>query len=84
MTGYRWSASQQIVEQLLNIRGDRQRQRLTDFFDRLAGDPDGLREGQFFDEDGRAYSLIVFERWLITYHVDHAAKLVCLLALELS
>ena len=84
MSGCHWSASQQVVEQLLQVRGTRQRQKLTDFFDRLTGDPEGMSEGQFSDEEGNVYHLVVFERWLITYHIDHAAKQVNVLALELS
>lgn len=74
MSVYRWSASQQVVEQLLTVRGGRQRQKLADFFDRLTADPEGLSEGQFSDYEGNLYRLVAFERWLITYHVDHAAK----------
>ena len=84
MSDYRWSASQQVVEQLLHLRGKRPRQKLIDFLDRLAADPEGLCEEQFTDEEGTAFQLVAFERWLITYHVDHAAKQVNLLALELS
>lgn len=44
MSPYRWSAAQQVVETLLTIRGGRQRQKITDFFDRLVTDPEGERE----------------------------------------
>lgn len=83
MSVYRWLASQQVVEKLLMVRGSRQRQKLTDFFDRLTSDPEGLSESRFSDEEGNVYQLVTFERWLVTYHVDHAAKRVNLLALEL-
>jgi len=83
MSVYRWSASQQVVEKLLTIRGGRQRQKLTDLFDRLSDDPEGMCEGQFSDDEGNVFRLVAFERWLVTYHVDHAAKQVNLLALEL-
>ena len=84
MSTYRWSVSQQVVEQLLNVRGSHKRQKLTDFFDRLAADPDGLSEEQFSDDEGNTYQLVAFERWLITYHVDDAIRQVNVLALELS
>jgi len=83
MSAYHWSASQQVVEKLLTIRGNRQRRKLTDFFDHLTSDPEGLREASFSDDEGNLYDLVTFERWLITYHIDHAAKKVNLLALEL-
>lgn len=83
MSAYSWSASQQVVERLLQVRGSRQRQKLTDFFDRLAIDLEALSEGQFSDEEENVYQLVALERWLITYHVDHAAKQVNVLALEL-
>ena len=83
MSLYHWPASRQVVEKLLTVRGGRQRQKLTDFFDRLTGDPEGLSESQFVDQEGNVYLLVSFERWLVTYHVDHAAKQVNLLALEL-
>ena len=83
MSPYNWSASQQVVERLLQARGGRQRQKLTDFFDHLAADPEELSEGQFTDEEGNVYHLAAVEHWLITYHVDHAAQQVNLLALEL-
>ncbi len=83
MSVYRWSASQQVVEKLLAIRGERQRQKLADFFDHLTEDPEGLSEEQFSDEEGNLYHFVAFERWLLTYHVDHAVKKVNLLALEL-
>ena len=83
MSVYRWLASQQVVERFLLVRGSRQRQKLTDFFDRLTSDPEGLSESRFSDEEGNVYQLVTFERWLVTYHVDHAAKRVNLLALEL-
>jgi hypothetical protein len=82
MSPYHWSASQQVVERLLQVRGSRQRLKLTDFFDRLVADPELLSEGHFADEEGNAYHLAVYERWLITYHVDHATKKVNVLALE--
>ena len=84
MSVYRWSVSQQVVGQLLNVRGSRKRQKLIDFFDRLAADPKGLSEEQFSDEEGNVYQLVAFERWLITYHVDDAIRQVNMLALELS
>lgn len=84
MSTCRWSVSQQVVEQLLNVRGSRKRQKLIDFFDRLAADPEGLSEEQFSDEEGNVYQLVAFERWLITYHVDDAIRQVNILALELS
>lgn len=84
MSTYRWSVSQQVVEQLLNVRGSRKRQKLIDFFDRLAADPEGLSEEQFSDDEGNTYQLVAFERWLITYHVDDAIRQVNVLALELS
>lgn len=83
MNVYRWSASQQVVERLLYVRGARQRQKITDFFDRLTADPERLSEGKFSDEEDNVYHLVTFERWLVTYHVDHASKQVNLLALEL-
>lgn len=83
MNAYSWSASQQVVERLLQVRGSRQRQKLTDFFDRLTIDLEALSEGQFSDEEENMYQLVALERWLITYHVDHAAKQVNVLALEL-
>ena len=84
MSDYRWSASKQVVERLLQVRGSLQRQKLTDFFDRLSSNLEDLSEGQFSDEEGNVYHLVVFERWLLTYHIDHAASQVNLLALELS
>ena len=65
------------------MRGGRQRQKLTDFFDRLAAEPETMSEGQFSDEEGNLFRVVTFERWLITYHVDHATKRVNVLALEL-
>ena len=84
MSTYRWSVSQQVVEQLLNIRGSRKRQKLIDFFDRLAADPEGLSEEPFSDDEGNTYQLVAFGRWLITYHVDDAIRQINMLALELS
>ena len=84
MSTYRWSVSQQVVEQLLNVRGSRKRQKLIDFFDRLAADPQGLSEEQFSDEEGNVYQLVAFEPWLVTYYVDDTIRQVNMLALELS
>ena len=84
MSTSRWSVSQQVVEQLLNVRGSRKRQKLIDFFDRLAADPQGLSEEQFSDEEGNVYQLVAFERWLVTYHADDAIRQINVLALELS
>jgi hypothetical protein len=55
MSAYLWSASQQVVEQLLQVSGGPQRQKLTDFFDRLTADPEGLSEGHFSDEESNIY-----------------------------
>lgn len=57
--------------------------KLADFFYHLTEDPEGLSEEQFSDEEGNLYHFVAFERWLLTYHVDHAVKKVNLLALEL-
>jgi|AntAceMinimDraft_17_1070374.scaffolds.fasta_scaffold85850_2 hypothetical protein len=84
MRDFSWSASQQVVERLLQVRGSVQRQKLTDFFDRLTLDPLSLSEEHFTDEEGNIYHLVVFDRWLVTYHIDDAVKQVNLLALELS
>ena len=65
MSTYRWSVSQQVVEQLLNIRGSRKRQKLIDFFDRLAADPEGLSEEPFSDDEGNTYQLVAFGRALM-------------------
>ncbi len=70
MSPYHWSATHQVVERLLQVRGGRQRQKLTDFFDHLAAHPEKLRRGQFTDEEGNVYHLAAFEYWLITYHLD--------------
>ena len=83
MSVYRWAASQQVVEQLLTVRGGRERQKLTDFFDRLTADPEAMSEGQFSDEEGNLFHVATFDRWLITYHVDHATRQVNVLGLEL-
>jgi len=56
MSPYDWSASQQVVERLLQVRGGRQRQKLTDFFDHLAAHPEKLSEGQFTDEVGNVFT----------------------------
>ncbi|MBC2601182.1 hypothetical protein [Puniceicoccus vermicola] len=84
MSEFTWSASQQVVERLLQIRGTGQRQKVTDFFDRLSSDPLGNSKEDFLDEDGNIYHLVVFDRWLITYHIDDAIRQVNVLALELS
>jgi len=81
---FTWSASQQVVERLLQVRGTTQRQKVTDFFDRLTSDPLGISEDHFLDEVGNIYHLVVFDRWLVTYHVDDAIRKVNVLALELS
>ncbi|NRA28254.1 MAG: hypothetical protein HRU10_13545 [Opitutales bacterium] len=84
MKSFRWLATEQVVERILTLRSNRDRQKFNDFFSRLAGDPEGLAQDSFDDSEGNLYYATHYEHWIITYHIDDALKQVILLALEMS
>jgi hypothetical protein len=78
---YDWSISRQGTERFLQFRAV-ERRKLLDHFDQLAADVHLEPAASFTASDGKEFSISTLEKHVITYHVDHAVKVVSIIAIE--
>lgn len=81
MDAYDWSISRQGTERFLQFRAV-ERRKLLDHFDQLAADVHLEPAASFTASDGKEFSISTLEKHVITYHVDHAVKVVSIIAIE--
>ena len=78
---YDWLISKQATEGF--IRHTRtQRTKLIDFFDRLAQGVHMEPEGSIIDSEGTEFLLSTMDSIVVTYRIDHAVKMIYIVALE--
>lgn len=81
MDSYDWSISRQGTERFLQFRAA-ERRKLLDYFDQLAGNVDLEPAASFSASDGKKFAISTMDKHVITYHVDHAVKMVSIIAIE--
>jgi len=78
---YDWSISRQGTERFLQFRAV-ERRKLLDHFDQLASSVHTEPVASFTGSQGEEFAISTLEKHVITYHVDHAVKLVRIIAIE--
>ncbi|MDO8545651.1 MAG: hypothetical protein Q7S40_34850 [Opitutaceae bacterium] len=81
--GYGYALNRASCE-ALNGLPRRSRERLLDFFRRLAESP--FTEGDYHETDERGFAvevMLVHDQFLVTWHVDHPVKEVRIVGLEI-
>ena len=78
---YDWDISKQATERIIQFPRDK-RFRIIDFFDSLGRKFDEDPEERFMSESGTEFSMKSFESMVVTYHLDHPARLVHIIALD--
>lgn len=81
MNAYDWSISRQGTERFLQFRAA-ERRKLLDHFDQLAANVHLEPAESFTATDGNEFSISTLEKHVITYHVDHAVKILSIIAIE--
>jgi hypothetical protein len=79
--GYDWSISRQGTERFLRFRAS-ERRKLFDYFNQLAANAHMNPAASFTGSKGEEFSISTLERHVITYHVDHAVKMLNIIAIE--
>jgi hypothetical protein len=80
--GYRYALDDSCCD-VFSLLPRRQRERLLDFFRRLAKSP--FASGDYRESDSRGVSLevaLIDDEFLVTWHADHAVKEVRVVGLE--
>jgi len=78
---YDWTISRQGTERFLQFRAA-ERRKLLDHFDQLAANVHLEPAATFLGLDGREFAISTLDKHVITYHVDHAVKMVSIIAIE--
>jgi hypothetical protein len=78
---YDWSISRQGTERFLQFRAA-ERRKLLDHFDQLAANLHLEPAATFSASDGKEFAISTLDKHVITYHVDHAVKMVSIIAIE--
>ena len=81
MDAYDWSISRQGTERFLQFRAAERRE-LLDHFDQLVANVHTDPAASFTGSSGEEFAISTLEKHVITYHVDHAVKLVSIIAIE--
>ena len=81
MDVYDWSISRQGTERFLQFRAAARR-KLLDHFDQLAANVHIEPAAKFTGSKGEDFAISTLEKHVITYHVDHAIKMVHIIAIE--
>ena len=81
MDDYDWSISRQGTERFLQLRAA-ERRKLLDHFDQLAANVHAEPAASFMGVEGEEFAISTLEKHVITYHVDHAVKIVSIIAVE--
>jgi len=79
--GYDWSISRQGTERFLQFRAA-ERRKLFDYFNQLAASPHTEPVASFTGSEGEEFAISTLEKHVITYHVDHAVKILNIIAIE--
>jgi hypothetical protein len=78
---YDWSISRQGTERFLQFRAG-ERRKLLDHFDQLAANVHLEPVASFSVSDGKEFAISTLDKHVVTYHVDHAVKMVSIIAIE--
>lgn len=78
---YDWMISKQGTERFIHLSRSN-RTKLLDFFDLLADNIHIEPEGKFTDSEGTEFSFSTIDSMVVTYQVDHAVKMIYIVALE--
>ena len=81
MDAYDWSISRQGTERFVQFR-PAERRKLLEHFDQLAGNVHLEPAATFSSSDGKEFAISTLDKHVITYHVDHAVKVVSIVAIE--
>ena len=81
MIVYDWSISRQSTERFLQLRAA-ERRILLDHFDQLAANVHLDPVANFTASDGKEFAISTVGKYVITYHVDHAVKMINITAIE--
>ncbi len=81
MDAYDWSISRQGTERFLQFRAT-ERRKLLDHFDQLATNIHLEPTESFIATDGDKFSISILGNHVITYNVDHAVKILSIIAIE--
>ena len=81
MDAYDWSISRQGTERFLQFRAA-ERRKLFDYFNQLAANAHMEPAASFTGSEGEDFSISTLEKHVITYHVDHAVKILNIIAIE--
>ena len=73
--------SRQATERFIQL-SRRKRRELIEYFDHIAGTVHIEPEGKFTNSDGIEFYLSTIDSMVVTYQIDHAVKLVYIVALE--
>ena len=73
--------SRQATERFIQLPR-RKRRELIGYFDHLAGTVHIEPEGKFTNSEGIEFFLSTIDSMVVTYQIDHAVKLVYIVALE--
>ena len=78
---YDWMISMQATERIIQLSRTIRR-KLIGYFDYLAGTVHIEPEGKFTNSEGIEFYLSTIDSMVVTYQIDHAVKLVYIVALE--
>jgi len=78
---YSWSISRQGTERFLHLRAA-ERKKLLNHFDQLAANVHMEPAASFMGSEDEEFAISTLEKHVVTYHVDHAVKLVRIIAVE--
>jgi hypothetical protein len=78
---YDWSISRQGTERFLQFRAS-ERRKLLDHFDQIAANVHLEPVASFTASDGKEFYISTLAKYVITYHIDHAVKMISIIAIE--
>ncbi|MFP4166982.1 MAG: hypothetical protein ACLFUF_07450 [Opitutales bacterium] len=81
MDAYDWSISRQGAERFLQFRAAKRR-KLLGHFDQLAANVHTEPAASFTGSEGEEFAINTLGKHVITYHVDHAVKILYIIAIE--
>ena len=81
MDAYDWSISRQGTERFLQFRAS-ERRKLLDHFDQIATNMHLEPVASFTASNGKEFLISTLGKCIITYHVDHAVKMISIIAIE--
>ena len=78
---YDWSISRQGTERFLQFRA-LERRKFLDHFDQITANVHLEPVASFTASNGKEFFISTLGKYVITYHVDHAAKMISIIAIE--